>query len=123
MFTDIVGSTERAARLGDARGATLVERHHAAVRRELDRHRGREIDTAGDGFFAAFDGPARAIRCAAADPRWPSASLGLDAADRRPRGECERVGVRPPRRGRSSSGARIGAYGRAGRDPRLEHGA
>jgi class 3 adenylate cyclase len=66
LFTDIVGSTERAAALGDASWSALVESHHATVRALLARYRGREIDTAGDGFFAAFDGPARAIRCAQA---------------------------------------------------------
>jgi class 3 adenylate cyclase len=64
LFTDIVGSTERAAQVGDRAWTDLVERHHAAIRRELDRFRGREIDTAGDGFLATFDGPARAVRCA-----------------------------------------------------------
>jgi pimeloyl-ACP methyl ester carboxylesterase len=62
LFTDIVGSTERARELGDARWRDLVERHHELVRRDLARFRGREIDTAGDGFLATFDGPARAIR-------------------------------------------------------------
>ena len=66
LFTDIVGSTERAAELGDAGWRDLVQRHHALVRRELVRFRGRELDTAGDGFFASFDGPARAVRCACA---------------------------------------------------------
>jgi class 3 adenylate cyclase/dienelactone hydrolase len=66
LFTDIVGSTAKAAELGDRGWRDLLERHHAAVRRELSRYRGREIDTAGDGFFASFDGPARAIRCACA---------------------------------------------------------
>ena len=64
LFTDIVGSTETARTLGDSAWSRLVEQHHAAVRRELDRFAGEEIDTAGDGFFAVFDGPARAIRCA-----------------------------------------------------------
>jgi class 3 adenylate cyclase len=59
LFTDIVGSTERAASLGDRRWRDLLENHHALVRRELNQYRGREIDTAGDGFLAAFDGPAR----------------------------------------------------------------
>jgi pimeloyl-ACP methyl ester carboxylesterase len=63
LFTDIVGSTVRARELGDRRWRDLVDEHHAVVRRELDRFRGREIDTAGDGFFATFDGPARGIRC------------------------------------------------------------
>jgi class 3 adenylate cyclase len=66
LFTDIAGSTERAARLGDSAWRELLERHHAVVRRELARFRGRELDTAGDGFFAAFDGPARAVLCARA---------------------------------------------------------
>ncbi len=64
LFTDIVGSTERARELGDRRWRELLDRHHTAVRHELVRFRGREIDNAGDGFFAVFDGPARAIRCA-----------------------------------------------------------
>lgn len=66
LFTDIVRSTERAAELGDHRWGELKTAHHALVRRELDRFRGREVDTAGDGFCAMFDGPARAVRCAAA---------------------------------------------------------
>jgi pimeloyl-ACP methyl ester carboxylesterase len=66
LFTDIVGSTERAVDLGDRAWHELVERHHAVVRAMLARYRGREVDTAGDGFFATFDGPARAIRCALA---------------------------------------------------------
>jgi class 3 adenylate cyclase len=63
LFTDLVGSTERARDLGDRRWRDLLERHNELVRRELERFRGREIDTAGDGFFATFDGPARGIRC------------------------------------------------------------
>lgn len=66
VFTDVVGSTELATRLGDRRWRDLLESHHAAVRAELARYRGREIDTAGDGFLAVFDGPARAIRAAKA---------------------------------------------------------
>jgi class 3 adenylate cyclase/alpha-beta hydrolase superfamily lysophospholipase len=66
LFTDIVGSTERAHVLGDRAWRDLLERHHLVVRRELARFRGREVDTAGDGFLAAFDGPARAIRSACA---------------------------------------------------------
>jgi len=66
LFTDIVGSTETAARLGDRRWRDLIERHDATVRRELAVHRGREVKTMGDGFLATFDGPARAIRCATA---------------------------------------------------------
>jgi class 3 adenylate cyclase len=64
LFTDLVGSTDRARELGDRAWAELLEQHHALVRRELERFRGEEIDTAGDGFLALFDGPARAIRCA-----------------------------------------------------------
>ena len=64
LFTDIVASTELAAQLGDRRWKELVGTHHARVRGQLARFRGQEIDTAGDGFFATFDGPARAIRCA-----------------------------------------------------------
>ena len=66
LFTDIVGSTKRAAQLGDRRWRELVERHYAIVRTLLSRYRGAEVDTAGDGFFASFDGPARAVRCAIA---------------------------------------------------------
>jgi class 3 adenylate cyclase len=66
LFTDIVDSTERAAGLGDRRWRDLVQAHHMRVRGQLARFRGREIDTAGDGFFASFDGPARGIRCAQA---------------------------------------------------------
>jgi class 3 adenylate cyclase len=66
LFTDIVDSTATAASLGDRHWQALLEQHHELVRRELDRFDGREIDTAGDGFFATFDGPARAVRCACA---------------------------------------------------------
>ncbi len=92
LFTDIVGSTERAVELGDRRWAGLVEAHHAAVRRELARFRGREIDTAGDGFFAAFDGPARAVRCALAI-RAAVRELGLELRAGVHTGECEVVGA------------------------------
>ncbi|HET7743540.1 MAG TPA: adenylate/guanylate cyclase domain-containing protein [Gaiellaceae bacterium] len=64
LFTDLVGSTARSAELGDRRWRDLLEQHNAAIRRELARFDGSEMDTAGDGFFATFDGPARAIRCA-----------------------------------------------------------
>ncbi len=66
LFTDIVGSAAKAAALGDRTWKELVERHHSAVRALLARYRGTEVDTAGDGFFASFDGPARAVRCAQA---------------------------------------------------------
>ena len=65
MFTDIVGSTRSAADLGDRRWRDLLERHDQLFRRALERHRGREVKRTGDGFLATFDGPARAIRCAA----------------------------------------------------------
>jgi class 3 adenylate cyclase len=66
LFTDLVGSTQQATELGDRKWRDLLEQHHGAIRRELQRFDGTELDTAGDGFFAAFDGPARAIRCACA---------------------------------------------------------
>jgi len=91
LFTDIVRSTETAAELGNRGWAELVERHHAVVRGHLDRFRGRELDTAGDGFFATFDGPARAIRCAGAIARSVS-GLGLQVRAGLHTGECEVVG-------------------------------
>jgi class 3 adenylate cyclase len=66
LFTDIVGSTQRASDVGDRRWAALLGAHDAVVRRELDRFRGQEVGTTGDGFLATFDGPARAVRCALA---------------------------------------------------------
>jgi class 3 adenylate cyclase len=88
LFTDIVGSTERAAALGDRRWRETLESHDAVVRRLLDTFRGRELDTAGDGFFASFDGPVRAIRCALAISQ---AVLDLDIQVRCGihTGECE----------------------------------
>jgi class 3 adenylate cyclase len=88
LFTDIVGSTERAASLGDRDWRELLERHHALVRRELARFRGEERDTAGDGFFATFDGPARAIRCAQAVVEGVR-GLGLEVRAGVHTGECE----------------------------------
>jgi class 3 adenylate cyclase len=64
LFTDVVASTQQIAQSGDRRWRDLFEEHKRVVRRELDRHRGREVNTAGDGFLATFDGPARAVRCA-----------------------------------------------------------
>jgi pimeloyl-ACP methyl ester carboxylesterase len=90
LFTDIAGSTERAARVGDARWREMLAAHHAIVRRELTRYRGREIDTAGDGFFATFDGPARAIRCAAAI-RDGVRAVDLEVRAGLHTGECELV--------------------------------
>jgi len=77
LFTDIVGSTERLVTLGDRKWQELKAAHHRIVRAELARLRGREVDAAGDGFFATFDGPARAVRCAAAI-RAAVRQLGLD---------------------------------------------
>ena len=88
LFTDIVGSTAIAADLGDARWRELLREHHARVRRELARFRGRELDTAGDGFFATFDGPARAIRCACA-VRDAVRELGIEIRAGLHAGECE----------------------------------
>ena len=91
LFTDIVGSTERAVALGDRRWRDLLEMHNAVIRRELALYRGDEIDTAGDGFFASgFDGPARAIRCGCAI-RDAVASLGLGIRVGVHTGECDVV--------------------------------
>jgi len=91
LFTDVVGSTDRAVALGDRAWRELLERHDAVVRKELARWRGREVDTAGDGFFAAFDGPARAVRCATAIAA-AVREIGLDVRAGIHTGECERVG-------------------------------
>jgi class 3 adenylate cyclase len=91
LFTDIVGSTEVAGRLGDRRWRYLLEDHHARVRRCLGRFRGVEVDTAGDGFFATFDGPARAIRCACAI-RDAVADVGIEIRAGLHTGEVERRG-------------------------------
>ncbi len=90
MFTDIVGSTERVAELGDQAWRELLGEHNALVRRELARYRGEERDTAGDGFFATFDGPARAIRCAQAIVE-SLRVLGLEVRIGIHAGECERL--------------------------------
>jgi class 3 adenylate cyclase len=88
LFTDIVGSSEKAASLGDRAWRELLERHHALVRRQLARFRGVEVDTAGDGFLASFDGPARAITCACAIVE-AVPELGLDVRAGLHAGECE----------------------------------
>ncbi|MFN2472219.1 MAG: adenylate/guanylate cyclase domain-containing protein [Gaiellaceae bacterium] len=90
LFTDLVGSTAQAAQLGDRSWRSVLERHHARVRTELARFGGVEIDTAGDGFFAVFDGPARAIRCARAIVE-QLRELGLDVRAGLHTGECERA--------------------------------
>jgi class 3 adenylate cyclase len=112
LFTDIVGSTELAGKLGDAAWRDLVGRHHAIVRRELARYHGRELDTAGDGFFAVFDGPARAVQAAAAI-RDQLRDIGIDVRAGLHTGEFEigdgkvvGIGV--------SIGARISALAGAG---------
>ena len=94
LFTDVVNSTERAAELGDARWRDVIQRHHALVRQELLRFRGREIDTAGDGFFASFDGPARAVRCASAIVT-AIPGLGLEIRAGVHTGECEIIDGKP----------------------------
>jgi class 3 adenylate cyclase len=91
MFTDIVGATERAVALGDRRWRDLLDSHHTVIREQLTRFRGREIDTAGDGFLAAFDGPARAVRCAGAIVR-EMRRLGLEIRAGLHTGECEILG-------------------------------
>ena len=93
LFTDIVGATTRAAELGDSAWRELLHHHHDAIRGELGRFRGHEVDTAGDGFFATFDGPARAIRCACAI-RDTLRDLDLDVRAGLHTGECERDGER-----------------------------
>ena len=90
LFTDIVDSTARAAALGDRRWRDLLEGHHARVRRQLERFRGQEIDTAGDGFFASFDGPARGVQCALAVVD-AVADLGISVRAGLHTGECEVV--------------------------------
>jgi pimeloyl-ACP methyl ester carboxylesterase len=91
QFTDIVQSTERAAALGDRRWRGVLEQFQSMVREALREHRGREIDTAGDGFLAAFDGPARAIRCAASI-RAGARAHGLETRAGVHTGECELIG-------------------------------
>jgi len=91
LFTDIVGSTERLTELGDAGWRELLARHHRMVRDQLARFDGREIDTAGDGFLAAFEAPARAVRCAVAI-RDEVKAIGVSIRCGLHTGECEQVG-------------------------------
>ena len=91
LFTDIVGSTQRAGQLGDRGWRYLLDEHHARIRSLLDRYRGTEVDTAGDGFFATFDGPARAIRCACAI-RDAEREIGVEIRAGLHTGEVERKG-------------------------------
>ena len=88
LFTDIVGSTQRAAELGDSRWRALLDAHDALVRGELGRFRGKEIKSTGDGFIASFDGPVRAIHCAQAIVDGTHA-LGIDVRAGLHTGECE----------------------------------
>jgi pimeloyl-ACP methyl ester carboxylesterase len=90
LFTDLVSSTERVGEVGNREWRRMLERHHDAVRAELRRYRGTEIDNAGDGFLASFDGPARAIRCALAIIG-VLRDLGLNARSGLHTGECELV--------------------------------
>lgn len=112
LFTDIVGATEKATTLGDRRWRDLLDVHHASVRRELARFRGREIDTAGDGFFATFDGPARAVRCACAISD-AVRSLGIEVRAGLHTGECEVMGDKVGGIA-VHIGARIAAHANAG---------
>jgi pimeloyl-ACP methyl ester carboxylesterase len=91
LFTDIVGATQKAATLGDRLWHDLLDNHHAVVRREIARFRGREIDTAGDGFLVTFDGPARAVRCACAISD-AVRLLGIEIRAGLHTGECEVMG-------------------------------
>ena len=106
FFTDLVGSTARAQELGDAPWAALLDQHNHVVRRQLARFSGEEIDTAGDGFLALFDGPARAIRCAL-EVRAALVELGLDVKAAVHTGEIERPVGNKPRGLAIHVGARI----------------
>jgi class 3 adenylate cyclase len=113
LFTDLVGSTERARSLGDRAWADLLERHHDAVRRELARFGCEEIDTAGDGFFAVGEGPTSAIRCALA-VRDAVSPLGLSVRAGVHTGEVERPRGGSPRGIAVHTGARVAAAAGAG---------
>lgn len=108
MFTDIVGSTSKAADLGDRAWKDLVERHHGVIRAMLRRYRGSEVDTAGDGFFAMFDGPARGVRCAVAIAKAVKA-LGLGVRAGLHTGEVETIDSKVGGMA-VNIGARVGAW-------------
>jgi pimeloyl-ACP methyl ester carboxylesterase/class 3 adenylate cyclase len=93
LFTDIVGSTELAAKIGDQAWRDLLQKFHAIGHRQLEAQRGREIDTAGDGLFATFDGPARAIRCAAAISS-EARAIGIEVRAGLHTGEVETAGAK-----------------------------
>jgi class 3 adenylate cyclase len=112
LFTDIVGSTERATSLGDSRWREVLASHRASVRRELGRFAGTELDTAGDGFFASFDGPARGIACADTIVH-TAAQDGLEIRAGLHTGECEREGDKLAGIA-VHIGARIAAFARPG---------
>jgi class 3 adenylate cyclase len=92
LFTDIVGSTEKAAALGDQRWRDLLSKHHATIRRNLARFRGHEVKMTGDGFLATFDGPARGVRCACVIAE-EIKSLGIEIRAGLHTGECEMIGT------------------------------
>ena len=94
LFTDIVGSTEIANRMGDRHWHDLLERHRSMVRARLEEFRGLEIDTAGDGFLASFDGPGRAVRCASSIVQ-DAGQLRLELRAGLHTGECELVDGKP----------------------------
>jgi class 3 adenylate cyclase len=111
MFTDIVDSTRRAADAGDRRWRELIERHDEVTRRQLDRYRGQEVKTLGDGFLATFDGPARGIECACAI-RDGVSPLGLEVRAGLHTGECE-LHQEDVRGMAVNIGARVGAVAEA----------
>jgi class 3 adenylate cyclase/pimeloyl-ACP methyl ester carboxylesterase len=112
LFTDLVGATARAAELGDSGWRELLSSHHEVIRREIARYQGSVVDTAGDGIFATFDGPARAIRCGDAI-RVGLVALGLEVRIGVHTGECELVGDKPAGIA-VHTGARIAAAAEAG---------
>ena len=121
LFTDIVGSTELAGQLGDRAWRDLLQRFHGLCRAQIEAFRGREIDTAGDGYFAIFDGPARAMRCADAMVRGLQA-LGITIRAGLHTGEVESAGRQGQRHGGAHRRAGHG-QGRRWRGLGVEHGA
>jgi len=95
LFTDIVGSTEHLASMGDQAWTEVLARHHAIVREAIDRHRGVEVDVAGDGFLATFDGPARAVRAAIEASTRVEEGLDIQIRSGIHTGEVEWEGTRP----------------------------